>query len=62
MPLDSVEGIRRVLEAAVLDVLPLEPSVARARTLIAAALAAARLLGSNTWATVERPARLRLET
>ena len=43
-PLDNIAGIRRVLEAAVLDVLPLERSVARARVLIAAGLAAARLL------------------
>ena len=42
--LSSVEAIRRVLEIAIFDVLGLENSVARARVLIAATLAAARLL------------------
>ena len=44
VPLDSAAGIRRILEIAMLDVLPLENSVARARVLIAAAQAARRLL------------------
>lgn len=42
--LTSVEAIRRLLEIATLHTLGLENSVARARTLIAAAQAAAKLL------------------
>ena len=42
--LASVAGIRRLLEIAALDALGLDNSIARARTLIATALAAARLL------------------
>lgn len=42
--LTSVEMIRRLLEIAALDTLGLDNSVGRARTLIAAALAAAKLL------------------
>jgi hypothetical protein len=42
--LGSVESIRRILEIATLDALGLDNSIARARVLIAAALAAARLL------------------
>ena len=42
--LQTVTQIRRLLEVAALDMLGLENSVARARTLIATALAAARLL------------------
>jgi hypothetical protein len=42
--LGSVGAIRRILEIAVLDALGLENSIARARVLIAGALAAAKLL------------------
>jgi len=42
--LESVPSIRRVLEIAVLDTLGLENSIARGRALIAAVLAAAKLL------------------
>ena len=42
--LSSVHGIRRVLDIAVADALGLENSVARARILIATAMAATRLL------------------
>ena len=42
--LDSVAGIRRLLEVALLDTLGLENSVARSRVLIAGVLAAAKLL------------------
>jgi hypothetical protein len=42
--LGSIESIRRILEIATVDALGLENSVARARVLIAAALAAAKLL------------------
>jgi hypothetical protein len=42
--LDSVQAIRRVLEIATIDALGLENSLARSRTLISAAVAAARLL------------------
>ena len=42
--LGSIEAIRRILEIATLDALGLENSVARARVLIAAALAATKLL------------------
>jgi hypothetical protein len=45
--LGSVADIRRVLEIAVIDALELENSVARTRVLIAAVLAAARLLEVN---------------
>jgi hypothetical protein len=39
-----VESIRRIIEIATIDVLGLENSIARARVLIAAAMAATRLL------------------
>jgi hypothetical protein len=42
--LNSVDGIRRVLDIAIADTLGLENSVARSRVLIAAAMAATRLL------------------
>jgi hypothetical protein len=42
--LDTVEGIRRLVEIAVMDTLGLENSVSRSRTLIAGAAAAAQLL------------------
>jgi predicted transcriptional regulator len=42
--LDSVDQIRRLIEIAALDMLGLENSVNRSRTLISAALAAAKLL------------------
>jgi hypothetical protein len=42
--LGSVESIRRILEIATLDALGLENSIARARVLISAALAATKLL------------------
>jgi len=42
--LGSVEAIRRIVEIAVLDTLGLENSIVRARVLISAALAAAKLL------------------
>jgi hypothetical protein len=42
--LSSVDGIRRVLDIAIADTLGLENSVARSRVLIAAAMAATRLL------------------
>jgi hypothetical protein len=42
--LDSVAGIRRVLEIATFDLFGLENSIARARTLISAATAAMKLL------------------
>src|SRR5664280_1478291 len=42
--LGSVESIRRILEIATIDALGLENSIARARVLIAAAMAATRLL------------------
>jgi hypothetical protein len=42
--LDSVQAIRRILEIATIDALGLENSLARSRTLISAAVAAARLL------------------
>jgi hypothetical protein len=42
--LDSVEGIRRVIEVAFIDLMGMENSVARSRTLISGALAAAKLL------------------
>ena len=42
--LDSVDAIRRLIEIAVLDVLGLENSIARARVLIAAAQVAAKIL------------------
>ncbi len=43
-PLDTVSGIRRLLEIAVLDALGMENGVARVRLLIAAAQALSRLL------------------
>jgi len=42
--LGSIESIRRILEIAIVDALGLENSVARARVLIAAAMAATKLL------------------
>lgn len=42
--LDSVDGIRRVIEIGVFDALSLESSIPRTRALISAAGAAARLL------------------
>jgi hypothetical protein len=42
--LSSVEAIRRLLEIAMLDVLGLDNSIARARVLISGATAAAKLL------------------
>lgn len=42
--LDTVEAVRRVLEIAVLDALGLDNSIARTRVLIAASLAATKLL------------------
>lgn len=42
--LDTVAGIRRLLEVALLDTIGLDNSVARSRTLIAGVLAAAKLL------------------
>jgi hypothetical protein len=42
--LDTIEGIRRYLEVAMSDLMGLENSVARSRTLISGALAAAKLL------------------
>jgi hypothetical protein len=40
----SIEAIRRILEIATIDALGLDNSIARARVLIAAVLAAAKLL------------------
>ncbi len=45
--LDSVAGIRRVLEIATFDLFGLENSIARARTLISAATAAMKLLDTG---------------
>lgn len=42
--LETVESIRRVLEIAIFDALALDNSLARSRTLISAAMAAAKLL------------------
>ena len=42
--LGSVEAIRRILEIATIDALGLENSIVRSRTLISAAMAAAKLL------------------
>ena len=42
--LDSVQSIRRLLEIASIDTLGLENSIVRSRTLISAAMAAAKLL------------------
>jgi hypothetical protein len=42
--LGTVESIRRIVEIATIDALGLENSIARARVLISAALAAAKLL------------------
>jgi hypothetical protein len=42
--LDSIPSIRRILEIATIDTLGLENSVVRSRTLISAAVAAAKLL------------------
>jgi hypothetical protein len=45
--LDSVQAIRRILEIATIDTLGLENSIVRSRTLISAAVAAAKLLESG---------------
>jgi hypothetical protein len=42
--LDSIQSIRRILEIATIDTLGLDNSVVRSRTLISAAVAAAKLL------------------
>ena len=42
--LGTIEAIRRILEVATIDALSLDNSIARARVLISAALAAAKLL------------------
>lgn len=42
--LDSVTGIRRVIEIATIDLFGLDNSIARSRTMISAAVAAAKLL------------------
>lgn len=42
--LDSIPSIRRILEIATIDTLALDNSVVRSRTLISAAVAAAKLL------------------
>lgn len=42
--LGSIEAIRRILEIATIDALGLDNSIARARVLISAALAAAKLI------------------
>jgi hypothetical protein len=42
--LDSIPAIRRILEIATIDTLSLDNSVVRSRTLISAAVAAAKLL------------------
>lgn len=42
--LDSVQSIRRLVEIAAIDTLGLENSIVRSRTLISAAMAAAKLL------------------
>ena len=42
--LGSIEAIRRIVEIAVVDALGLDNSIARARVLISAAMAAAKLL------------------
>ena len=54
--LDSIESIRRIIEIALLDVLGLENSIARARVLISGALVAAKLL--ETGELAERLAAL----
>lgn len=58
--LDSIDAIRRILEIAAFDTLGLENSIARARTLISAALAASKLLEIGELA--ERIAALELAT
>ncbi len=42
--LDSIQSIRRILEIATIDTLGLDNSIARSRTLVSAAVAAAKLL------------------
>jgi len=42
--LDSIQSIRRILEIATIDTLGLDNSIVRSRTLISAAVAAAKLL------------------
>jgi len=58
--LDSIGAIRRVLVVAMLDTIGLDNSVARNRTLIAAGLAAAKLL--ETGELEDRIAALELAT
>ena len=58
--LDSIPAIRRIVEIATFDTLGLENSIARARTLIAAAQMAAKLL--ETGELEERIAALELAT
>jgi len=58
--LDTIPAIRRVVEIATFDTLGLENSIARARTLIAAAQVAAKLL--ETGELEERIAALELAT
>jgi hypothetical protein len=58
--LGSVDAIRRIIEIAAFDTLSLENSIARARTLIAAALAGTKLL--ETGELEERIAALELAT
>lgn len=57
--LDSIEGIRRVLDIVVADALHLEVGVARLRVLIAAAAVATKLL--ETEVALDEPAPLRAE-
>jgi hypothetical protein len=45
--LGTIEAIRRILEVATIDALGLENSIARARVLISAALAAVKLVESS---------------
>jgi hypothetical protein len=58
--LDTVPAIRRIVEIATFDTLGLENSIARARTLLAAAQTAAKLL--ETGELEERIAALELAT
>ena len=63
--LDSVQSIRRILEIATLDALGLQNSIIRARVLISAALAAAKLLETGELEAriesgPERPIEMRL--
>jgi hypothetical protein len=56
--LDSIPSIRRILEIATIDTLGLDNSIVRSRTLISAAVAAAKLL--ETGELEERLAALEL--